>query len=134
MQRSSGTAYIDSDIFDEFTYSPENAPPVPKPSQHISQNSEDGTDNTAFEIPLSTVMECLNIFGTAGASNSNSNSQNKVRRWRKIGEASDDEHGNTNRGSGRQRAARNSHPEEKEKESTIDQYFGKDKGAGMRIS
>ena len=31
----------------------------------------EGSDNAAFEIPLNTFVECLNIFGTAGPSTGN---------------------------------------------------------------
>ncbi|KAJ3500861.1 hypothetical protein NLJ89_g9603 [Agrocybe chaxingu] len=36
-----------------------------------TREEEDAPPSTAFEIPLSTVLECLNIFGTVGASATN---------------------------------------------------------------
>ncbi|KAK7035810.1 cell cycle checkpoint protein RAD1 [Favolaschia claudopus] len=121
-----GTAYIFANTFDEYTYHSET-PPAPQNSQD-SDGDED--DNSAFEIPLNTLIECLNIFGTAGSSGSGAgagNATSKYKKWKRPGEDSepegdDDDRGwrSSNGGSG----ARG-----------IDQYFGNtEKGTGMRMS
>jgi len=98
---------------------------------------EDGPNNSAFEIPLTTLIECLNIFGTAGPSTGNVTSssdgprgsggggrgggpgQGQGRGWRKAGDddASDEEGGDRRRG-------------------PIEAYFGggSEKRTGMRLS
>lgn len=109
-QRFSATAYIFADIFDEYDYHSEAAP--------SQQSQDDGVDNIAFEIPLNTLIECLNIFGTAGTHPSSTTSGAK--RWKKQGEdkGSDEEgdDGNKRRG--------------------IAQYFGAgpEKSTGMRLT
>ncbi len=52
-------------------------------------------DNVAFEIPLNTVIDCLNIFGTAGPAPSNTNKDNK--RWKKRNGGSDNDSGDEGR-------------------------------------
>jgi cell cycle checkpoint protein len=43
----------------------------PSQSRHArAEEEEEASDNAAFEIPLGTLIECLNIFGTAGPSTS----------------------------------------------------------------
>ncbi|KDR81883.1 hypothetical protein GALMADRAFT_240154 [Galerina marginata CBS 339.88] len=109
-----GTAFIFSDVFDEYTFHAEPPPrsltqrsqprpkrrkkAKPKPpsgqdSETESSSEEDTNDaeyrddanedkdaerdeheypeNAAFEIPLGTLIECLNIFGTAGSASGN---------------------------------------------------------------
>jgi cell cycle checkpoint protein len=39
-----------------------------QPGPARNDGDEDESDNAAFEIPLNTLIECLNIFGTAGPS------------------------------------------------------------------
>jgi cell cycle checkpoint protein len=64
-------------MFEEYTYHPE---PPRRDSQH-SQSQQPPTsqeDNkTSFEIPLNTVIECLNIFGSSGSS-----ANSKSKKWR----------------------------------------------------
>ncbi|KAL4255741.1 rad1 family protein [Pleurotus pulmonarius] len=106
------TAYIFADIFDEYVYHSEAAP--------SQQSQDDGVDNVAFEIPLNTLIECLNIFGTAGTHPSSTTSGAK--RWKKQGEdkGSDEEEGE---------GANN-------KRRGIAQYFGAgpEKSTGMRLT
>ena len=121
-------------MFDEFIYDPDGIPPAPQGSQHASQTSSQPKVNTAFEIPLNTLVECLNVFGTAGPSNHNSaNTQPKVRRWRKIGEGPDNEQ-NAEGPDRRRRQDSTADSDAPANNSRIDQYFGKDKEAGLRLS
>ncbi|KAJ7778625.1 Rad1/Rec1/Rad17 [Mycena maculata] len=122
-----GTAYIFANIFDEYTYNSET-PPVPQDSQTLDPEEE---DNAAFEIPLNTLIECLNIFGTAGSSAPSAGSGNvtgKYKKWKKGGDDSDQE-GDDDTGSRRQSNGTGS-------TRGIDSYFGNasDKGTGMRMT
>ncbi|KAF8061634.1 Rad1/Rec1/Rad17 [Lyophyllum atratum] len=115
-----GTAFIFSDTFDEYAYRSEN------PAVESSQGSEDVdlADNVAFEVPLNTLIECLNIFGTAGAASTNVSSGNKYKKWKKAGEDSD--HGDDDERGGRGRSAAN---------RGIDTYFtGGSERTGMRMT
>ncbi|KAF8916036.1 repair protein Rad1/Rec1/Rad17-domain-containing protein [Mucidula mucida] len=70
-----GTAFIFSGIFDEYETTTDD-------------HDDDDEDSAAFEIPLNTLIECLNIFGTAGGSSytgSSSGGGGKVTRWRRVG-------------------------------------------------
>ena len=139
------TAFIFSEVFDEYTYHAE-PPQVPKPkrrqtdpnasgTESYSENEEDEAqaeepDNAAFEIPLNTLIECLNIFGTAGILNATtaisgssggggapSNSK-QAKKWRRAGDGDSDGEG---------RAGRRG----------IEAYFGSgagEKRTGMRLS
>ncbi|KAJ8093604.1 checkpoint clamp complex protein Rad1 [Marasmius tenuissimus] len=81
-----GTAYIFSDVFDEYQYHSE--------SQEEQQEEQD-VYNSAFEIQLNTLIECLNIFGTAGGSGSSGSGKHV--QWKQSNEeqgSSDDEDGN----------------------------------------
>ncbi|KAG5642405.1 hypothetical protein DXG03_002837 [Asterophora parasitica] len=111
-----GTAFIFSDIFDEYAYHSES------PSIEASQSSEDAdlVDNVAFEIPLNTLIECLNIFGTAGPAPPNASSNtNKFKKWKKPGDSDNEDDDRGVRGGSR-----------------IDSYFtgGSEKGTGMRMT
>lgn len=115
------TAYIFADIFDEYVYRSEDEL-VPPSQDNQSQNSQHpNADNAAFEIPLNTLIECLNIFGTAGASGTSS-SNPKFQKWRHADDNNNsddaDDRNNSRGGVGR-----------------IDQYFsGSEKRTGMRLS
>ena len=142
-----GTAFIFSEVFDEYTYHSELPPPrqarhqKPKPRQAdpnasgTESDSENGEnkeelDNAAFEIPLNTLIDCLNIFGTASALNAMatisgssggggapSNSK-QAKKWRRVGDGDSDGEG---RAGGR----------------GLDAYFGPgagEKRTGMRLS
>ena len=80
-------------------------------------------DNAAFEIPLNTLIECLNIFGTAGPASTNTSNSGKYKKWKKAGEDSDhddDDEGGRGRGNAR----------------GIDSYFGggSERRTGLRMS
>ncbi|KAF8810093.1 Rad1-domain-containing protein [Phlegmacium glaucopus] len=145
-----GTAFIFSEVFDEYTYHAEPPPravPPPKPKRHQpdpnasetepeSEDEEDKVqpaeelDNAAFEIPLNTLIECLNIFGTASALNATatasgpsggggpSTNSKQAKKWRRAGDGDSDGEG---RAGGR----------------GLEAYFGPgagEKRTGMRLS
>ncbi|KAJ7118827.1 Rad1/Rec1/Rad17 [Mycena epipterygia] len=121
------TAYIFADVFDEFTYNSET-PAAPQGSQ----NSDAEEDSSAFEIPLNTLIECLNIFGTAGSSVSavgTGGTSGKYKKWKRAGDDSDQE-GDDNDGRSRR------HSNGTSSARGIDSYFGStsDKGTGMRMT
>ncbi|KAG7453030.1 Rad1-domain-containing protein [Guyanagaster necrorhizus] len=107
-----GTAYIFSDVFDEYEYNSE--------SPGSTQDSADDEDNAAFEVPLNTLIECLNIFGTAGGTNYNASGGGRHNRWKKVGDNDDGDDGDDDDG-GR---------------GKIQQFFGgsSEKRTGMRMS
>ena len=115
-----GTAFIFSEVFDEYTYHSEHSPRAVRPpkskqrqidpnasgTESDLENGEDKAqaeepDNAAFEIPLNTLIECLNIFGTAGTMNpttsgfsGGASSNNKqTKKWRRTGEGDSDGEG-----------------------------------------
>jgi len=61
------------------------------PSQLRRDEDEEEPDNTAFEIPLNTLIECLNIFGTAGPSTSITSTGGNGRGWHRDNGDSDHE-------------------------------------------
>lgn len=115
------TAYVFSDIFDEYSYT---LPPVSAsqtaPSQAGSE-SDPEDPATALEIPLTTLIECLNIFGTAGPSAASTAS--KTKKWHRAENEQDPGDGGASgeTGSGKGR---------------IDSFFsaGGEKKTGMRMS
>lgn len=113
IRRFLATAYIFADIFDEYAYHSEVAP--------SQQSQDDGVDNIAFEIPLNTLIECLNIFGTAGAHSSSTTSGAK--RWKKQGEDKGSDEEEEGEGVNNKRRG-------------IAQYFGtgSEKNTGMRLT
>ncbi|KZT11577.1 Rad1-domain-containing protein [Laetiporus sulphureus 93-53] len=115
-------AYIFSGIFDEYIFNPE------PPSGSAPESSQEEDSCAVFEIPLNTLTECLNVFGTATASNSASNAS-RFRKWGDNGEDDEEEHLNQG-GSGRN----NPDPARGSGNGRIDQYFGSDKGTGMRLT
>ena len=118
-------------VFDEYEYNPQ----ADQPSQS-SDNSEqiqpprpDGAEgedlSTAFEIPLNTLMDCLNIFGTAGTLPGSSTKKKKK-------DADDDDGGGAFGGGrkdkGKGRADANAD------NSRLDQWFAPAKGTtGLRM-
>ena len=145
-----GTAFIFSEVFDEYAYHSETPHPLPRAAkpqkskrsqtepnasgtESDSENEENNAeelDNAAFEIPLNTLIECLNIFGTAGPINAMaaisgssggggapSNSK-QAKKWRRVGDGDSDSEG---RAGGR----------------GLEAYFGPSAGekrTGMRLS
>lgn len=113
-----GTAFIFSGIFDEYEYHSE---PEEGEEPKAEDDDDDDEESAAFEIPLNTLIECLNIFGTAGGSNYTGNGGGKYTRWKKVGEDSEgeDDVPPTSNGKGK----------------GIQQYFGgSEKRTGMRMS
>ncbi|KIL68541.1 hypothetical protein M378DRAFT_892613 [Amanita muscaria Koide BX008] len=114
-------AFIFATLFDEYAYD------QPGSGEDLDSQSNDG-DNTAFEIPLNTVIECLNIFGSAGMSMSTSGS---YRKWKISdgGSENDDERNEEH------------DPTKQKKNGTlagrgIESYFGggSEKRTSMRLS
>lgn len=100
-----GTAYVFQDMFEEYTYQPE-----PPQTQSSTPRPRTDTEITAFEIQLNTLLECLNIFGTAGSATSS-----KTKKWRKNGDDTGGDNVND--------------------DGPIDRYFASgEKGTAMRMS
>ncbi|KAK0227976.1 Rad1/Rec1/Rad17 [Armillaria fumosa] len=110
-----GTAYIFSDVFDEYEYNSES------PSSTQDSTDDEDAENTAFEVPLNTLIECLNIFGTAGGANYNASGSSRHTRWKKVGHNDDGDDREDDDDGGRGR---------------IQQFFGgsSEKRTGMRMS
>jgi cell cycle checkpoint protein len=114
------TAYVFKDIFDEYDYHSIN--PTEPAGSYNSQNDE--TENAALEIPLNTLIECLNIFGTASTSSLSTFS--KLKQWKRADDNSDNE-GNEHDAPNRNRGVNGG--------GRIDQYFsGSENRTGMRLS
>ena len=130
------TAYVFKEIFDEYKYHPDINPQEPEPFSNdpdSSQNEEE-TYHVALEIPLNTLVECLNIFGTAGASASSA--FQKYKQWRRADDRSDhdrdDEHANDDAPS---RNRRRGGAGTGAGAGRIDQYFSSsEKRTGMRLT
>ncbi|KIK90732.1 hypothetical protein PAXRUDRAFT_831448 [Paxillus rubicundulus Ve08.2h10] len=125
------TSYIYRDHFDEWSYTPENSHTVSsQPSEASEQDA--GSPSTTFEIPLTTLIECLNIFGTANMSSFSSSGVSKGKRWRREGDASDEERGDERGG----RGARSNNWDNANAPNRLEQYFGggNEKRTSMRLS
>lgn len=121
-----GTAFVFKNLFDEYLYNPE-APPDASQEQSSQTQSQPQQDSepTAFEVPLATLIECMSLFGTAVGSSSSSAKQRVWHTGHSDEEDNQDE-GPAERANARQnRAPAN---------GRIDQYFGGEKGAGLRLS
>lgn len=70
IHKPSATAFVFKDMFEEYAYHPEPLEPRSRPASQA-------INNVAFEIPLNTLIECLNIFGT-----SNVSTASKTKRWK----------------------------------------------------
>ncbi|OAX43811.1 Rad1-domain-containing protein [Rhizopogon vinicolor AM-OR11-026] len=108
------TSYIYPDHFDEWSYNVDDIQAAP------SQLSAPDVDRESItlEIPLNTLIECLNIFGTANISSSSTGSKHK--KWRRADGGSDDERGDEGQPPNVNR---------------LDQYFGSnEKRTSMRLS
>jgi len=121
------TAFIFKGIFDEYSYHPEAEPSSQsrssQPSSQPSQPQEEG-EPTAFEVPLNTLIECMSLFGNAGGAPSN-NAKHRI--WHT---GNSDQEDNEEEGSNRANSRQNRGPAN----GRIDQFFGADKGTGMRLS
>lgn len=138
-----GTAFIFSEVFDEYTYHAEPPPRAARPQKSKPRQADpnaSGTesdseaeelDNAAFEIPLNTLIECLNIFGTAGPMNAMAaisgssggggapSNTKQSKKWRRVGDGDSDGEGRAGGGRG------------------LEAYFGPSAGekrTGMRLS
>lgn len=131
-RRCIGTAFIFADIFDEYAYHSESPPQL---QSSDSQDVAEEGDNAAFEIPLNTLIECLNIFGTAGGapSASGSGASGKYKKWKRAGDDSDQDRHNDDGDGGRDKGWR---PGSGGASGGIEQYFsgGSEKRTGMRMS
>ncbi|KIJ17110.1 hypothetical protein PAXINDRAFT_175701 [Paxillus involutus ATCC 200175] len=125
------TSYIYRDHFDEWSYTTDNARTA---SSQLSEASEQDADSssTTFEIPLTTLIECLNIFGTANMSSSSSSGVSKGKRWRREDDASDEERGDGRGG----RGAWSNNRDNANAPNRLEQYFGggNEKRTSMRLS
>jgi len=112
-------AFIHKDIFDEYVYDPGD------PAHNLSDPDADPTYlQTEFEIPMSTLLECLNVFGSAGGIPTAGKKKKKhhYRDWRKANQSDSDSDGGGRSGRSMNASGR------------IDQYMGAEKGVGMRMS
>ena len=107
------TAFIEKTVFDEFKYT------------HPDDDGDGVNDITALEFPLDTLIECLNIFGSATGSVGGQISQKK--RWKKPGEESGDDDNVDEQ---------NDRPGRSRENGKIDQYFANKSGksTGMKLS
>ncbi|KAK7463510.1 checkpoint clamp complex protein Rad1 [Stygiomarasmius scandens] len=120
-----GTSYIFADVFNEWSYHPDIPLKDDEDNEQEQQaNAEEGYNTTAFEIPLNTLIECLNIFGTAGGSLSKNAGKP---RWTKSGEDSDnDSNADASRNTGRSHRSTG---------RTIDHFFGgSERTTSMRMT
>ncbi|ESK88266.1 cell cycle checkpoint protein rad1 [Moniliophthora roreri MCA 2997] len=115
-----GTAYVFSDVFDEYEYHSEHEQSqAPKDDEEESREEQE-VYNAAFEIPLNTLIECLNIFGTAGGSGSSSGG--KALQWKPPGQEAD---GSGDEADGEGRKTNN----------TLDHFFGRsERRTSMRMT
>ncbi|EED81069.1 predicted protein [Postia placenta Mad-698-R] len=116
------TAYIYKSVFDEFIYNPDTPQSQSQPQPESQEDEEEEkTSITSFEIQLTTLIDCLNIFGTAGTSAS---ATTKYRRW-KTDQPSDNEEDGNEQSSRSKKSAAN---------GRIEQFFGSEKGTGMHLT
>lgn len=122
---STATSYIYPDHFDEWNYVAE----IPPATSQLSDPQLNSTA-TSFEIPLNTLLECLNVYGTGNMALTGNASIHK--KWRREDNCSDDELHEERQG-GRQRAKKLAAGPANNR---IDQYFGggSDKRTRMRLS
>ncbi|KAI0736795.1 Rad1-domain-containing protein [Fomitopsis betulina] len=120
------TAFVFKSIFDEYLYTPEAAlASQDQPSQQQSQPQEAEGEPTAFEIPLAALIECMSLFGNTVGSSS-SNATHRVWHTGHSDEEDNQEEGTSDRARQRQNVV--------PANGRIDQYFGGEKGAGLRFS
>ncbi|KAJ3815398.1 Rad1/Rec1/Rad17 [Lentinula lateritia] len=119
-----GTAYIFSDVFDEFIYHAE----AETPEAQASQRTTNEELITAFEIPLNIFLELMNIFGTAGGSASSKPGRFKA--WRKPGDEFEEHESDAGEGDGAQEESSSN------KKAKTGQFFGggSERKTGMRLT
>ncbi|KAI0831692.1 Rad1-domain-containing protein [Trametes gibbosa] len=120
----SATAFVFSHVFDEFVYNPDAA----QPSQSQPRAGGDGEPIlTSFEIPLGALMECLNVFGTAGIAPGTSQKK------KKQGDGDESDGGGGGKRADR-KGKRRADADDAGGNATLDQWFAPGKGTGMRMS
>ncbi|KAF5360515.1 hypothetical protein D9756_004883 [Leucocoprinus leucothites] len=87
-------AWIFADIFDEFIYNPE----TPTDDDFMRTTQDQEIESSSFEMPLNTVLDCLNIFGTAASSTGTGVGK---KGWKKQNQDSDRESGDEEAGGNR---------------------------------
>ncbi|KAH7869594.1 Rad1/Rec1/Rad17 [Lentinula edodes] len=122
-----GTAYIFSDVFDEFIYHAEAEAPEAQGSQRQQQTVNEEL-LSAFEIPLNIFLELMNIFGTAGGSATSKPGRFKA--WRKPGDESEEHESDGGEGDGTQEEGSSN------KKAKTGQFFGggSERKTGMRLT
>ncbi|KAJ3797736.1 Rad1/Rec1/Rad17 [Lentinula aff. detonsa] len=116
-----GTAYIFSDVFDEFIYHAETENQASQQGQTTDQEIF-----SAFEIPLNNFLELLNIFGTAGGSTSSKTGRYKA--WKKTGDESDGHESEGGEGEGDREGGNTN----KKKAGSL--FGGAERKTGMRLT
>lgn len=118
---SAVAAYVRKELFEEFEYNPVQA-----------EDEDDPGAGTMISFQLSTLLECLNIFGTATGPPNGGFSKAPRQSWQRANEGSDNEGDTqTNRQSGGNRRGNQANTN-----GRIDAFFPRSdgKGTGMRIS
>ena len=125
-------------VFDEFTYNPDVAASASQRrgngNGHGRQGEgEEGEDDeeevemaSAFEIPLNTLMDCLNVFGTAAQAPGTSSKKKK--------NGDDDSDGGGIGGGGGRRDKGKGRADADGTNARLDEWFAPGKGTGMRMS
>ena len=108
-----GAAFIQAHVFDEYRFLPNE--------QQTSSSQEPVVSECKFEVQLNTLIECLNIFGTAGVG-ATALAKQKSRGWKHSDEDSDEPEDGE-----RRRPVKN-------KGRGINHFFLSDKATGMRMS
>ncbi|KAG7086489.1 hypothetical protein E1B28_002438 [Marasmius oreades] len=130
-----GTAYIFSDVFDEYEYHSESLKTRSLQHPQSQQDEEDiDIENTAFEIQLNTLIECLNIFGTAGGTGS-SGSGKRVQLKQDDEEESSDNQGDNNERNGFRRQSNGRKKTGQGGNTSLDLFFNRsDRRTSMRMT
>ncbi|CAL1703417.1 unnamed protein product [Somion occarium] len=136
-------AFIRNDIFDEYIYIPMEEPePEPQSSQETVDEDEEPTPprpkRTLFEVNLSTVIDCLNLFGTAGTSAS-AVKKHRFKGWNQSAQDSDGDDDGTEDGSasrrGRTSKSASGMNASASANTKIDQFMsGSTKGTALRMT
>lgn len=130
----SAIAYINKQVFDDFVFCPDNAP-GPASSQQSDHSADNNTTPCVFfELRCDALLECLNVFGTAGSVSATSNAKSnkkKYRGWRKLGQGSGSD---SDDGGGGGASARSGQQMGSGGSARIDQSSGGQKPTGLRMS
>ncbi|KAG2020730.1 hypothetical protein CC2G_006038 [Coprinopsis cinerea AmutBmut pab1-1] len=106
-----GTAFIFADVFDEYAYHSEAEQgrvrndgennETRRQCDEFDEDEEDNDNNAAFQVHLNILIECLNIFGTAGpVAAPITSSATNFKKWRRDEDEGDDNHEGGRRGGG----------------------------------